>query len=110
MRVLATPAMIAFMEYVALKCVEPYLQPGQTTVGVLVNVRHLNPSPEGSTVDVEAELVAVEGRRLTFKVVARLGNVLIGEGTHERYVVDVDKFLARVRRVSEEAMGPLQQR
>lgn len=93
--VLATPAMIALMEKAALTSVEPFLNAGQTTVGVSVNVRHLSPTPVGMKVRARSELMAVDGRRLVFKVFAYDEKEMVGTGTHERYVVDTDRFLDR---------------
>lgn len=93
--VLATPAMIALMEKAALTSVEPFLNAGQTTVGVSVNVRHLSPTPVGMKVRARSELTAVDGRRLVFKVFAYDEKEMVGTGTHERYVVDTDRFLDR---------------
>ncbi len=95
--VLATPMMIAFMENTALRCVEKLLPEGYITVGIMVNVRHLNPAPVGAHIKVAAKLVNVEGRKLVFDVKAYWGNVLIGEGTHERFIVNKDRFMEKVR-------------
>ena len=95
--VLSTPAMIAMMESTARLAVADALPPGHETVGVRVDVRHLAPAPLGSRVRVEAELVGVEGRRLVFRVRASLGGRVIGEGTHERYIVDLARFSDKVR-------------
>ncbi len=94
--VLATPALVALMEKAALASVEPFLGSGQTTVGTVVNVRHLSATPVGMRVRAEAELAAVEGKRLIFKVAAYDEREMIGIGTHERYIVEKDRFLARV--------------
>ena len=66
------------------------------TVGILVNVRHLAATPVGDTVTATAELIEIDGRRLVFRVSARDSRQLIGEGTHERAVVSLERFLARV--------------
>jgi len=97
--VLATPAMILFMENTALNCVQKYLPEGYTTVGTAINVKHLNPAPKGSKVVVEATVESVEGRRIVFRVVAKLGEIIIGEGVHERYVVNIDKFAEKVKSI-----------
>jgi len=98
--VLSTPSMIAFMERVALECVQVFLPEGYTTVGTAVEVKHLNPAPKGAEVEVVAKLVEVEGRRLKFEVEARWGSVLVGKGVHERFVVERLKFLERVRELA----------
>jgi fluoroacetyl-CoA thioesterase len=93
---LATPRLIALMEHAAALAVQPALAEGQTTVGTWVDVRHLAATPIGMQVTVRAELVAVEGRRLRFRVQAHDAQELVAEGTHERTIVDRDRFLARV--------------
>ncbi|MFI5273679.1 MAG: thioesterase family protein [Ktedonobacterales bacterium] len=95
--VLGTPVMIGLMENAAWKLVQPELNAGETTVGTLVNVRHLAATPIGDTVTATAELVEIDGRRLVFRVQARDRRQVIGEGTHERARVLVERFLARVR-------------
>jgi predicted thioesterase len=95
-RVLGTPAMIGLMENAAWQLVQPELEPGETTVGTLVNVRHLAATPVGMRVTASAELVEVTGRRLVFHVSARDDRQLIGEGAHERTRVRLDRFLARL--------------
>jgi fluoroacetyl-CoA thioesterase len=100
--VLATPSMILFMENTALNCVQKYLPEKYTTVGIGVNIKHKNPAPKGEKIIVEAEVVRVEGRRIVFRVQARWKNLVIGEGEHERYIVDIGKFLEKVKRIIQE--------
>lgn len=95
--VFATPSMVALMENAAMNAVAPYLPEGSTTVGSEINVAHNRPSGVGTVVTATAELVAVEGRRLQFKVVAEDGGGAIGEGTHVRYIVDAERFLSKVK-------------
>jgi len=94
--VFGTPMMIGLMENAAWQVVQPELEPGETTVGTLVNVRHLAATPPGMRVTATAELVEIDGRRLIFHVEARDERQLIGEGTHERARVLLERFLARV--------------
>jgi fluoroacetyl-CoA thioesterase len=94
--VLGTPAMLMLMEQAALTAVEPALAEGQTTVGTLLDVQHLAATPVGMQVTVRARLVAVDGRKLTYDVEAEDEREPIGRGTHERFVVDLDRFLKRV--------------
>jgi len=101
--VLSTPSMVAFMERVALECVQVFLPEGYTTVGTAIEVRHLNPAPKGAEVEVTARLVEVEGRRLKFEVEARWGSVLVGKGVHERFIVERSKFLEKVRELARQA-------
>ena len=95
-RVFGTPAMIALMEIAAWRALEPALEPGETTVGTLVNVRHLAATPIGESVVATAELIEIDERRLVFRVSARDAKRLVGEGIHERARVQLDRFLARL--------------
>jgi len=94
-QVLSTPSMIALMESAACRAVESVLPPGQTTVGTRLDVRHLAATPVGLGVRARAELLEVDGRKLTFHVEAFDSQEKIGEGTHERAVVDPSRLLAR---------------
>jgi predicted thioesterase len=95
--VLATPRMIALMEKASVKAVDHLLPPGQATVGGEIRVRHLAATPQGIEVMVCSELVEVEGRRLTFKVEAFDEREKIGEGTHIRFIIDLDRFREKVK-------------
>ena len=95
-RVLGTPVMIGLMENAAWTLVQPEMNEGETTVGTLVQVRHLAATPVGGHVVATAELVEIDGRRLVFRVTARDDQQLVGEGTHERARVLLDRFLARL--------------
>lgn len=91
--VLSTPTMIGLMEEAATRSVQPLLEDrDQTTVGTHVDVSHESAAREGEEVTVEAELVAVDGPRLTYSVVARVGDRIIGRGTHRRHIVDRARF------------------
>jgi predicted thioesterase len=94
--VFATPEMVRLMERAAVSALKEHLAPGQQSVGTMVNVKHLAATPLGATVTARAELIEVEGRRLLFKVSAHDGTDLIGEGTHERAMIDLAKFEQRV--------------
>jgi predicted thioesterase len=94
--VLSTPRMISFMERTAMQAVASYLQPGQSTVGTVVNIRHLGASPVGMEVRFRAELVEVDRRRLRFKVEAWDQVEKIGEGEHERFIIDRARFDERL--------------
>lgn len=96
MKVLATPAMIALMENAAMLCVAPHLPEGSTTVGSMISSSHIKPSAIRANVEATAELVEIENRKLTFKVTATENGVLIGEGTHIRYIVDRERFLSKL--------------
>lgn len=95
-RVFGTPVMIGLMENAAWRLVQAHMNEGETTVGILVNVRHLAATPVGGHVVATAELVEIDGRRLVFHVTAHDDKQLIGEGTHERARVLLDRFLARL--------------
>ena len=93
--VFATPHMINLMEMTSCLAVDPYMEPGKTTVGSIVNVSHVSATPIGMKVWCDSTLIAVEGKKLTFEVKAYDEKGLIGEGTHERFIIDVEKFMAR---------------
>lgn len=95
--VFATPEMVRLMERAAVNGLAPRLAPGQQSVGTMVNVKHLAATPLGATVTARAELIAADGRRLTFKVSAHDGTDLIGEGLHERALIDLARFEAKVQ-------------
>jgi predicted thioesterase len=95
-QVLGTPVMIGLMENAAWQLVQPELPEGESTVGTLVNVRHLAATPMGGHVVATAELIEVDDRRLVFRVNARDDTQLIGEGTHERFRIVLERFLARL--------------
>lgn len=92
--VFATPMMIALMENAAWRAVADSLEPGYVTVGTLVNVRHLAATPLGQQVRAAAELVEIDGRRLLFKVEAYDEQKKIGEGQHERFIVNLERFMS----------------
>jgi fluoroacetyl-CoA thioesterase len=95
-RVFGTPMMIGLMENAAWRLAQSEMNDGETTVGTLVSVRHLAATAVGASVVATAELVEIDGRRLVFRVSARDDRQLVGEGTHERTRVLLDRFLARV--------------
>jgi fluoroacetyl-CoA thioesterase len=95
-KVFATGFMIVLMEWACTELVAEHLDPGEGSVGVHVDVSHLAATPPGMTVTAEAECVEVTGPRLAFKVTAHDGVDLIGEGRHERFVVNWEKFNAGV--------------
>ncbi|MDO4344094.1 MAG: thioesterase family protein [Eubacteriales bacterium] len=95
LEVYATPSMIALMENTAYQSVAGYLEEGQGTVGTLMNVKHLAASCVGAEVTCETELTEVDRRRLVFNVKVSDGRGLIGEGRHERFIVDNRKFMEK---------------
>jgi len=105
--VLATPEMVRLMEYACVAAVDDRLPAGYQTVGVHLDVKHIAATPIGLDVTARAELVEMDGRRLTFRVEAFDGIERIGEGTHRRVIVDVARFRARAqaKRVGHSAKG-----
>ena len=95
-KVLATPVMIMLIQEAALSAVEEYLAPGLQTVGTQLNVSHIAATPVGMRVVAHAEVVEVTGRKLIFKVWADDESERIGEGTHERVIVDLERFDKRI--------------
>ena len=94
-RVFATPMMIGLMENAALSAVDPHLGEGFATVGLSLNVKHMAATPVGMKVTAKAELLNIEGKKLTFKVEAFDEAEKIGEGTQERYIIELSKFIER---------------
>ena len=94
--VFATPSMVALMENAAMTAAAAALPAGSTTVGAEMNVTHIKPSGLGAEITATAVLTEVEGRKLTFNVGARDAGGMIGEGVHIRYVVDCEKFMAKL--------------
>jgi fluoroacetyl-CoA thioesterase len=94
--VFGTPMMIALMENAAWRAVAEHLDEGQVTVGTLVNVRHLGATPLGQQIRATAELIEIDGRRLIFKVEAYDEQKKIGDGQHERAIINLEKFLQRL--------------
>ncbi|HTQ84480.1 MAG TPA: thioesterase family protein [Pseudolabrys sp.] len=95
-QVFATPMMVTAMENAALNAVRAYLDPGESAVGTLVNVRHLAATPAGHQVTADAVVTKVDGRRIEFDVTARDEIEEIGKGTHERMVVDMARIDKRL--------------
>lgn len=93
--VFATPAMIALMEKTCFKSVENYLEAGMGSVGTELKIRHIAATPIGMKVRCESTLTQVDGRRLVFDVCAYDEAGKIGEGQHERFIIDEEKFQAK---------------
>ena len=96
--VLATPVMINLFEAAALAAIESLLPPGHQSLGTILNVRHIAATPVGMRVVATAVVEKVDGRTVHFRLEARDERELIGDGTHERVVVNVEKFDQRVKR------------
>ena len=95
-RVLATPQMIRYMEWTCRNSVLPLLEPGHDTVGTHVNVAHLGAAPMGRAVTFTSEVIGVNGRRVEFRVTASTEQEKIGEGTHERAIINIAKFATKL--------------
>ena len=96
MEVFATPAMVALMENAAMESVADFLPEGSSSVGTEMSTTHVKASAMGKTIQATATLMEIDPRKLTFKVVAKEGDTLIGEGTHIRFIVEREKFLSKV--------------
>lgn len=94
--VLATPAMMALMENAAMLAVAPHLPEGSTTVGGHISASHIKPTPIGETVTATATVVKVDGKKIEFEVKAHCVDILLGEGSHLRFIVDREKFMSRL--------------
>ena len=92
LRVFATPALVAKMEQTACSALEEFLEDGETTVGTAMDIQHLGPTPVGGRYSVRAEIIAVNGREITFHVSASDEVGEIGNGTHKRFLVNAEKF------------------
>ena len=101
--VFATGFMVGLMEWTCMKVIESHLEDGEGSLGVHINVSHLAATVPGQTVTVDAECTKIEGRRLTFRVIAHDGIDKISEGEHERVVVNWDKYEARVNEKAKKA-------
>jgi predicted thioesterase len=95
MEVFATPAMIALIEKAAVLAVSECLPEGSSTVGTMINVKHIAATPVGMSVTARATLIQIDGKRLVFTVEAFDGKEKIGEGQHERFIVNMDRFIIR---------------
>lgn len=103
-RVLATPWLIAFIERTAHRLLAGRLPEGYSTVGTLVNFRHLAPTPVGSGVRVHVKVREVDGNRVILDVEAFDAREQVGEGEHQRYVIEEERFLKRVMAKAEETL------
>lgn len=93
LEVFSTPSMIALIEKTCYACVQEHLEEGKSTVGTLINVKHLSATPIFMNVSAECEVTEIDGRRIAFKVSAFDECGKIGEGIHERFIIDTQRFL-----------------
>ena len=99
--VLATPILVTLLESAALQAVERFMPPGQQTVGTRLDISHTAATPVGMRVRAHAELIRVEGRKLTFRLHADDEGEPIAEGTHERLIISVERFDQRMQKKME---------
>ena len=97
-KVFSTPSMTLLVEQTANDLVKPHLKPGQGQVGVSVTVRHMAPTPVGKKVRAEAELTGIDRRKLSFKVKVYDDVEQVGESEHDRFVIDLDKYMERLKK------------
>jgi len=97
-RVFSTPNMVQFCESSAGQLVAPHLKPGQGQVGTVVTIRHMGPTPMGKRVRAEVELTGVDRRRLSFRIRVFDDVEQIGDCEHERFIVDLDKYQAKLKK------------
>jgi fluoroacetyl-CoA thioesterase len=95
-QVFATPVMVLVMENAALNAIKPFLEAGESAVGISVDVKHLAATPLGHDIRATAEVVGVDGKRIDFKVSARDNKEEIGRGSHQRIVIDLQSFNERL--------------
>jgi fluoroacetyl-CoA thioesterase len=95
--VMATRVMVGMMELAAMEAIRPYLEPGESSVGIAMEINHVAATPPGHRVRAEAEVTKCEGRRLEFRVRAFDETEEIGSGTHRRAVIDYAKFNERLK-------------
>jgi fluoroacetyl-CoA thioesterase len=95
--VFSTPSMVLLVERTAMRVIEPYLQPEQSSVGTRIDIRHLAPTLMGMSMRAEAELVSVDRRRLGFKVKVFDEAEQVGEADHERFVIELEKYIEKLK-------------
>lgn len=108
--VFATAYLVGLFEWACMEAMQPHLEPGEQSVGVDIRISHTAATPPGLTVTVQVLLEAVEGRKLTFRVSAHDGVEAIGEGTHQRFVIQPERFLQKVAQKAVAAGGTIPQK
>lgn len=104
--VFATGFLVGLFEFACIQAINPYLDwPNEQTVGISVNVNHTAATPPGMTITVKGKLEKVEGKKLSFSLVAHDGMDQISEGTHDRFIINAEKFNAQIRKKAEKAQG-----
>lgn len=97
-RILGTPFLILLLERTARDSIKRFLPDGEDSVGTVVNIRHLAATPLGARVVLRTRVTAVEGRRISFQVEAHDGGEKLAEGTHERFVINIERFAGSLRK------------
>ena len=103
-RVLATPVLVNLLEAAALDAAEKHIAAGHQTVGIRLDIRHFAATPVGMLVRAQAEVINIDGRMISFRVWAEDEVELVADGTHERVIITLDKFDARMKAKSERRM------
>lgn len=98
LEVFSTPSLVAFMEKTAFLSVENLLEDGDTTVGISIDTKHLKASLVGDNLNSVATLVEVDGKKLSFEIVVTHNGVIIGSCTHDRFIIDKEKFMNKLRK------------
>ena len=96
LNVFSTPMMIALMEQAACECLSGGLEDGQSSVGTKVDIVHTAASPLGANISATATVTAIDGKKISFSVTAKEGEKEIGKGSHERFIIDVERFISRL--------------
>ena len=97
--VFSTPMMIALMEQAACECMADSLEIGQTSVGTLINVEHVCASPVGAEITAAATIESIDGKKISFSVSARMGETIIGHGTHSRVIINAERFMEKLNEI-----------
>ncbi|MEM0355611.1 MAG: thioesterase family protein [Desulfurococcaceae archaeon] len=100
--VLSTPSLVLLIERTAKNCIQPYLPNGYSSVGTQINIKHLNPVPRGERILVETLVSEIDGRRVVFTARSYWKQIVVGEAIHERYVINIDKFREKVKKLISE--------
>uniref|UniRef100_A0A7C4NP47 Thioesterase n=1 Tax=Staphylothermus marinus TaxID=2280 RepID=A0A7C4NP47_STAMA len=100
--VLSTPSLVLLIERTAKNCIQPYLPNGYSSVGTQINIKHLNPVPRGERILVETVVSEIDGRRVVFTARSYWKQIVVGEAIHERYVINIDKFREKVKKLISE--------
>jgi predicted thioesterase len=105
LRVYSTPSMVKDVEYASLGLIEEHLDEGESSVGIHVEIDHLAATPLGHSIEVEVEIVSVEGRKVSLKAEVRDAVEVVGRGAHVRFVIDVARHRERLRAKAERLRG-----